>query len=172
MTGTAHGAVARTGMLAGLALILFVVEAQVPRPLPWMKLGLGNIAVVLTLLLYGNGAAAAVAVVKMLVGGLLAGTLGGPAFVIGGGAGLASVALMILVRSTTRNLFSPVGISILGSLTHQVVQLALAYIYIGTAGIFSLLPLFLLSGLISGFLTGLLVAWSLAKLQAAGWVER
>ena len=137
-----------------------------------MKLGLGNIAVVLALLLYGGGAAAAVAVVKILVGGLLAGSLGGPTFVIGGGAGLASVALMILVRWTTRNLFSPVGISILGSLVHQVAQLGLAYIYIGTSGIFSLLPLFLLSGLISGFLIGLLVAWALAKLRATGRVGR
>ena len=137
-----------------------------------MKLGLGNIAVVLALLLYGGGAAAAVAVVKILVGGLLAGSLGGPTFVIGGGAGLASVALMVLVRCTTRDLFSPVGISILGSLVHQVAQLGLAYIYIGTGGIFSLLPLFLLSGLISGFLIGLLVAWALAKLRATGWVGR
>ncbi len=163
-----YGSVARTGMLAGLALILFVVEAQVPRPLPWMKLGLGNIAVVLALLLLGGGAAAAVAVVKIVVGGLLAGSLGGPTFVIGGGAGLTSVALMIVVRSTTPDLFSPVGISILGSLTHQVAQLALAFIYIGTAGIFSLLPLFLLSGLISGFVIGLLVVWVLAKLHATG----
>ena len=159
-------------MLAGVGLILFVVEAQVPRPLPWMKLGLGNIAVVLALFLYGGGAAAAVGVVKIVVGGLLSGSLSAPTFVIGGGAGLASVALMILVRSTTRDLFSPVGVSILGSLTHQVAQLALAYIYIGTAGIFSLLPLFLLSGLFSGFLIGLLVAWALAKLQAAGRAGR
>jgi heptaprenyl diphosphate synthase len=166
---SSHRSVARTGMLAGLALILFVVEAQVPRPLPWMKLGLGNIAVVLALLLYGGSAATAIAVVKILVGGLLAGSLGTPTFVIGGGAGLASVAAMILVRSTTGGMFSPVGISIVGAITHQTSQLGLAYIYVGTPGIFSLLPLFLLSGLISGFLIGLLVAWALSKLRATGW---
>jgi heptaprenyl diphosphate synthase len=108
--------------------------------------------------------------VKIFVGGLLAGSLGGPAFVIGGGAGLVSAALMILARSTTRDLFSAVGVSIIGSLAHQVTQLTLAYLYIGTAGIFSLLPLFLVTGLVSGLLIGLLVAWALAKLESTNWL--
>ena len=159
-----NGWVAHTGMLAGLAVILFVVEAQVPRPLPWMKLGLGNVAVVLALFANGGRSALAVSAIKIAVGGLLTGSFGGPAFVIGGGAGFASVAAMIAVRSSTKQLFSPIGISVTGALVHQSSQLALAYLYLEASGLIALLPLFLLSGLISGVLTGFLVFWVIAKL--------
>ena len=43
----------RLGLLTAMALILFLVEATLPRPLPWMKLGLGNAAVLAALLLFG-----------------------------------------------------------------------------------------------------------------------
>ena len=156
--------IARLGLLGSAAVILFVFEALAPRPLPWMKLGLGNLPVLLALLVDGTAAAFAVSAVKLLVGGLLSGSLGGPAFFIGGGAGLGSLLVMASVRRVAPKLFSPIGLSILGALTHQLVQLFLAWIYIGQFGIFSLLPLFLLSGLLSGALIGLLAVWVQGRL--------
>ena len=47
-------ALARLALVAGTALVLFVIEAAVPRPLPWMKLGLSNGAVLLALMLFGE----------------------------------------------------------------------------------------------------------------------
>jgi len=49
----------RLGLLTAMALVLFLVEAALPRPLPWMKLGLGNAAVLAALLLFGAGPALA-----------------------------------------------------------------------------------------------------------------
>ena len=77
----------RLGLMGSAALVLFVFEALVPRPLPWMKLGLGNLAVMLALLVYGFVAALGVSAIKLFVGGLLSGSLGGPAFVIARGGG-------------------------------------------------------------------------------------
>lgn len=156
--------IARLGLLGSMAVILFVLEGLVPRPLPWMKLGLGNLPVLLALLEYGAAPALGVSAVKLLVGGLLSGGLGGPAFVISVGAGLASLSAMAGVRRLSAEVFSPIGLSILGALVHQVVQLFLAWCYIGQEQLFSLLPLFLLTGLASGFLIGLLALWCREKL--------
>ena len=158
--------------MGSAALILFVFEALAPRLFPWMKLGLGNLAVLLALLVYGFVAALGVSMIKLLVGGLITGSLGGPAFVIGGGAGLASLLLMAAVHCSLTRLFSPVGLSILGALTHQVVQLVLAtYLYIGQTALLSFLHLFLIWGLLSGMLIGLLVHWTLEKFRANGWLK-
>ena len=165
------GDLTRLALLAGTALALFVVESLVPRPLPWMKLGLGNGAVLLTLLLYGAAPAFAVAGIKIVVGGFVTGGVAGPAFVISAGAGVASLGIMSLVRRGSPELFSAVGISILGAVTHQGVQLLLACVYIGHAGLLSLLPLVLAGGLLSGGLMGFVVHWLLQALERLGGAD-
>jgi heptaprenyl diphosphate synthase len=165
--------VAHLGLLGSLAVILFMVETLVPRLLPSMRLGLGNAAVLLALLLYGWRAGLTVSLVKILLGGLLSGGLFGPAFVIGGGAGLASMTVMGGTHQWMRGRFSPIGLSVLGAVTHQSVQLALAYgIYIRSESLLALLPLFWVGGLLSGGVIGILVYWVVEKLRVNGWVAR
>ena len=149
----------RIGLLAAAAVVLFVFEGLAPRPLPWMKLGLGNLPVMLALMGYGPLAALAVSVLKLFIGGLLSGSLANPAFFIGAGAGMCSWLVMSAAWALGRPIFSAVGLGIWGAVTHQLAQLALAYIYIGQWGIWTLLPVALLGGLISGILIGLLAHW-------------
>ncbi len=149
----------RIGLLAAAAVVLFVFEGLAPRPLPWMKLGLGNLPVMLALMGYGPLAALAVSVLKLFIGGLLSGSLANPAFFIGAGAGMCSWLIMSSARVLGRSIFSAVGLGIWGAVTHQLAQLALAYIYIGQWGMWTLLPVALLGGLISGILIGLLAHW-------------
>lgn len=155
----------RLALLAATALILFVIESVVPRPLPWMKLGLANGAVLLTLLMFGARQAFVVAGIKIVVGGLVTGGLAGPAFVISAGAGMASLIIMSFARRSPPQLLSPIGISILGAVTHQGSQLLLAYLYIRQAGLMSLMPVFLVGGLLSGATIGLVVHWILQGLE-------
>ncbi len=159
----------RVATLAGVALILFLFEGLAPRILPWMKLGLGNLATLLVLVTYGFRAALAVALVKLLVGGLVTGTFAGPAFVIGGVAGLLSLTVMASVRRLAAASFSVIGLSILGALSHQLAQLGLARVYLGIAGLSHFLPLFLSWGLVSGGLVGLTVYWVQKRLLLRGW---
>ena len=51
---TRPGDIARLGLLASAAVVLFVFESLAPRPLPWMKLGLGNLPVVVALWIFGG----------------------------------------------------------------------------------------------------------------------
>ena len=150
---------ARISLLAAAAVVLYVFEGLAPRPLPWMKLGLGNLPVVLALMAYGPVAALIVSALKLLLGGVLSGALAGPAFLIGAGAGACSWLVMSVVWTVAPRLFSPVGLAIWGALAHQLAQLVLAYLYIGQWGVFSLLPIALLGALISGILIGLLAQW-------------
>ena len=168
--GSAKGVTGR-GLLASLALVLYVLESVAPRPLPWMKLGLGNVAVLLALVVFGAASAAAVCLVKLGIGGLVSGGFAGPAFAIGAGAGMGSLAAMAIAHRMTPGLFSPVGLSILGAVAHQLCQICLAFFYVRHAGLFSLLPIFLATGLLSGTLTGMLAYWALEKLRAVGWQE-
>ena len=160
--------VAFLGLMSAVALILFVFEAAVPRPLPWMKLGLGNAAVLATLLLFGGAPALAVGTVKVLVGSLVTGGLAGPASVIGGSAALTSLATMVGLRRFLPRWFSPVGLSVAGAVVHQVTQLLVAEVYLAQAGLWRLLPLFLVGGVLSGALTGLITYFAVRGLIRAG----
>lgn len=160
---------ARLGLFTSAAIALFVFEQLIPRPLPWMKLGLANVAVLLALLTQGPMAALAVQLTKWLVGSLLTGSLGSPAFVIAGSAGLASWAIMALAQRCTGRLFSPLGLSLLGATAHQTAQLGTAGLYIHQLGLLALLPLSLLSALASGAVIGLLAGWILGRVRANGW---
>ena len=122
-------------------------------------MGLGNLPVVLSLMSYGPLAALAVSVLKLFLGGLLSGTLANPVFFIGAGAGMCSWSVMSVARSVGGSVFSAVGLGIWGAVTHQLAQLVLAYWYIGQWGVWTLLPVALLGGLISGILIGLLAHW-------------
>lgn len=164
--------VTRLGLMASAAIVLFAFESLAPKPLPWMKLGLGNLPVLVALVSFGAGPALAVSATKLVVGGLLSGGFAGPAFVIGGGAGLASWLVMAAVRRVGGRLFSVVGLSIWGALAHQLSQLVLASIYIGHSGLFALVPLALFSALVSGGAIGLLAWWTLAQLAKIGWLDQ
>ena len=155
----------RLGLLSATAVMLFVLESLAPRPLPWMRLGLGNLPVVLALLLYGFGPALCVSMLKLLLGGLFSGALGGPATLIGLGAGVSSLTMMALVKRCLPRVFSTVGLSIIGAVVHQLAQLALAAGYVGHAGLVSLLPLALLTGLATGGCIGVLAWWSERRLR-------
>ncbi len=151
--------IARIGLLGAAAVVLFIFESLAPRPLPWMKLGLGNLPVVLGMSIYGPSAALAISLLKLFLGGLLSGAWASPSFFIASGAGLCSWLLMAIVWNWGRPYFSDIGLSLWGALAHQLSQLALAYVYIGQVALFSLLPLALLGALLSGILIGLLAHW-------------
>lgn len=156
----------RLALLSGVALILFVLEAAAPRPLPWMKLGLGNIAVVMALVLYETRGALGVTTIKILVGSLVTGSFAGPAFVLATGAGFASLLLMSGSRRLAPQRLSLVGLSIVGAVVHQVAQLLLASVYLAHPGLLRLMPLFIVSGMATGGLTGIIAHYALQRLQA------
>lgn len=153
-------------MLSAAGIALFVVESYIPMPVPFLKVGLANIASVVALMLLGWGGVLAVVVLRVVVGSLFVGSFMGPAFVLAMSAGVISAGAMALTAAFTRSFFSPLGISLVGSVVHVMTQLLIVrFIYVHDPVVFHILPLLLLTALVGGVVVGLISLRLLKALQ-------
>jgi heptaprenyl diphosphate synthase len=156
--------IVKLALLTSVGLILFSFEAYIPRPFPWMRIGLGNLAALLALFLFGSKDAMLVAMVRTLLGALIVGTLLTPIFVLSFGGAICSVGIMAIVHRRWPCTFGIVGVSIWGALTHNMVQLALVYLlFIRSSAVVALLPFLLMLSVATGTVIGALAYWSLKK---------
>ena len=141
-------------LLTAVSLVLFIVENQIPAPVPvpGVKLGLGNVIVVAVLFLYGPWEALGVLAVKVFLSALLTGNLGALAYSAAGG--LLSWGGMCLLRPLLREKQLWVA-SVLGAMLHNLGQLLAAMVIADTPGLLAYLPVLLLSGMITGLFTGI-----------------
>lgn len=154
----------RLAMLAAVSLILYLVEAQIPAPIPvpGVKLGLGNVIVLCVLFRYGRLDALGVLLVKVLLGAILTGTFGAIPYALTGG--LLSLGVMCLLKGlfTDRQLWIA---SVIGAMFHNLGQLAAAAVISSTPGIFDYLPVLLLSGMATGLFTGVAAQAIVSRLR-------
>ena len=140
-----------------------------PRPVPWVRLGLGHVAVLLALWLDGAWAALGTMALKIMLAGLIGGTLFHPTTWVAGAAGIAAWATMSLVRTAARSgCVGPVGVSVAGAATYGVAQVALMSAWLVKAPLWRIAPLVIGPGVAAGFFTGLvaaLVVWRLDMWQ-------
>ena len=137
--------------LVAVAMILSFVESRIPSfvAIPGIKLGLANIAVVFCLYRLGTADAAIVSVVRVMLSSLLFGTL--TSFLYGlSGAVLSFVVMLLMKRLGT----SPVFVSTLGGVSHNIAQIAVASLLLQTNVVGYYLPFLVLSGTISGIVIG------------------
>lgn len=142
--------------LTAVAISVYTVESLLPNPLPWMRLGLSNTIVLLGIVAFGLRGGVFISVLRTLLGSLILGTFLTPAFFFGLSGGLSSALVMGVLCTYLPRAFSLVGISILGALTHNAAQLALAStVFVKRPEVLLLLPLFGLTSLVTGAVTGL-----------------
>ncbi|MEW6602415.1 MAG: Gx transporter family protein [Nitrospirota bacterium] len=154
-------------LLSAYAVGLHSIEALIPTPVPWLRLGLANIITLTTLYLYGLRAGMIVTLTRVFIRSLLAGTFLGPAFVMSLGGGVASTLVMWGLKVIFGRLFSPVSVSIFGALTHNIVQLFLAYLLFvrRIEAILIISPVILGAGLITGIFNGMVTGLIIKKIQ-------
>jgi heptaprenyl diphosphate synthase len=153
-------------MLIATGLVIFMFEIYIPRPLPWMKPGLANIASLLALYMFGVQAAFIVFISRAVIGSLVLGTLLNPVFILSIGGGIAAASVMAFTKRFGEKFFSIFGVSILGAVVHNVVQLILvAVIIIHQTEIFYLLPAMLVSGLFTGIIVALISYYLLMNIK-------
>ena len=145
--------VAFGAVFAVLALLFSYLETlfPIPLPVPGIKLGLANLVVLLVLYRFGWKDALAVNVARILLSGLLFGTLFSALYSLCGG--LLSFLVMALLKKSGR--FSMIGTSIGGGAAHNLGQIAVAAAVVQSGGLFSFLPVLLISGAVTGILTGI-----------------
>ncbi len=143
----------KMGLLLALSLIFSYIEFIIPFnfTVPGMKLGLANLAVVLTLYLFGERDAFLIDVLRVILSGFLFGNLAGILFSLAGA--VLSFAAMVVARKL--KIFSICGVSICGGIFHNIGQIIIAMFVVKTMGIIYYLPVLLITGVITGALIGI-----------------
>jgi heptaprenyl diphosphate synthase len=151
-------------LLTAASLILFLVENQIPAPIPvpGVKLGLGNIIILCVLFLYGWREALAVLLLKVVLSALLTGQLSALAYSLSGG--LLSLGVMCLLKGLLTQKQLWVG-SVVGAMFHNLGQLGAAVAISRTPQLFGYLPVLLLSGMVTGLFTGLAAQAVVSRLR-------
>lgn len=165
--------IAQMALLIGFGLILYLFENLLPRPLPWIKLGLAQTAGLLALYLLGWREAILVTAARVVVGAMLVGEIGGPTFYLSLVAGLAAVIIMVVVRHLGKNAISIIGVSLCGAMTHNMTQLFLVYwLIVHSEQIFFLLPFLTLPAILAGLVIGLLSHFLIERLKRLNWLVK
>lgn len=144
--------IALTGLLLALALIISVVEGMLPPivpALPYAKIGLGNVVLLASFLLLGVGEGYCILVLRCLLSAVFAGNYASLLWSLPS-ALVAYTAMVLLYKS---RLFSVCGVSIVGGMLHNLVQILVATIVVGRS-VFAYLPYMMLAGALAGFATG------------------
>jgi len=152
--------VALFGMLVALAFIFSYIEHLIPLPLPTgVKLGAANIVIVCALYFLGWKEALAVSLIRIVLSGFAFGISTVPYSLAGGFLSL----LVMVVLKRNKN-FGIIGVSVAGSVCHNVGQTLVAMMMLGTKTVYYF-PVLLLSGIIAGILIGLISGLTLEKLK-------
>lgn len=152
--------IALFGLLVALAFLFSYIEHLIPLPLPTgIKLGAANIVILCALYFLGWKEALAVSLVRIVLSGFAFGISTVPYSVAGG---LFSLLVMGFLKK--KGGFGITGVSVAGSVCHNVGQTLVAMLLLGRkTGYY--FPILLLSGIIAGILVGFLSAMVLLKLK-------
>ena len=144
-----------------LGLYLSLVENIIPKPFPWMKIGLSNIAILIALEKFNSKMAIQAILLRVFIQALMLGTLFTPNFIISFSAGLISTLFMIFLYKF-RKYLSLVSISCISAFTHNVLQLIVVYflmfrnISLYSKSIIVFIVVFLFLGVVMGLITGII----------------
>jgi heptaprenyl diphosphate synthase len=145
--------VAMLGLTIALAMIMSYIEALVPLSfaVPGIKMGLANIVIIFVLYKIGTKEAILVSLIRVILVSLLFSNVMAMAYSIAGA--VLSLSVMWLLKKTDK--FSFVGVSIAGGIMHNVGQIIMAVILLGTEQIALYLPVLIITGTVTGVVIGI-----------------
>ena len=147
-------------MLLAIAIVLNVLESFTIF-IPGVKLGFANIIILIMLYEFKPAEALMVDILRIFMVGLLRGSFLSPTFFIALSGGLTSFIIMFLFSRI--KIFSPVGVSVLGSISHATGQIFVAIGLLGTNAVVYYLPFIGLLSILTGILSGIIAKVYLAK---------
>jgi len=145
--------IALSGILTSLMLVLGLIERQFPLPvgIPGIKLGLANSVLLYGVYMLGIRQTVILMILKTLMGWFIYSNMSAMLYSFAGGA--LSVLAMVLISRIKG--MSVIGASVGGAVCFNIGQVLMAVILLHTPQlIFSYLPVLMVSGVITGVLTG------------------
>lgn len=139
-------------MLTGVALIIFVIELQIPNPfpIPGIKLGLSNIITVYAIYRFQAGEVMMIVFCRIFLAAVFSGNMMALAYSFAGS--VLCLAGMILLRKIIDKNHIWIA-SVFGAVLHNIGQILIAVQIMGTS-ILVYLPFLLVSGCLAGAFTG------------------
>ena len=155
--------IARDAVLTAVALTIFIVELQIPAPVPvpGVKLGLSNIVTLAALFTLGPWDALAVLLCRVVLGAAFAGNMAALLYSLSGGLLALGVAVLMRKLLTERQIWVA---SVFSAMAHNIGQLLAAVAVTSTPALFAWLPPLLVSGVVTGLFTGLAGQFTVQRL--------
>lgn len=151
--------------VVALAMVLSYLERLLPEPpIPGIKLGLANIAVIFTLYKLGWREALAVSLLRVILLSMLFGTLVSFFYAVAGAT--VSFIVMLLLKSLTP--LNTITVSIVGAISHNLAQILVACFLFDTNLIVYYLPFLIISGTVAGIAIGVAGAMLVRRVKI-GW---
>jgi len=139
-----------------MATVLNIIERAVviPGASPGVKLGLANIMTLLSIMMLGGRDAVIIVAVRCFLGTLVGGNAISFLFSITGG--MLSVLVMIIMWKYLNKHVSIVNISMVGAVFHNIGQLFVAGLVVRDFSVYVILPVLMISAIITGYFIGVL----------------
>lgn len=144
----------KAALLTAAALIVYVIEAQLPplMPVPGVKLGLSNIFTLFALYVLGPREALAVLLVRVTLGGLLTAQPVAIIYSLSGALPAFALSLLCYKKLPQKQIWV---LSAFSALVHNGGQLCTAILLTSTKELIIYLPVLAVSAILTGIFTGL-----------------
>ncbi len=143
-----------TALLAAFCFFLSAIEYMLPKPLPFMRLGIANLPILLAVDLLPFNWFLVLSAAKVVGMSIVSGTLFSYVALFSLAGTLVAALVMRGVRRTGGRMVSLVGVSIAGAVTSNAMQMLIARFVIFGGVAWLIAPLFLVTGLVTGTVMG------------------
>lgn len=140
--------------LGALSLFFATIEFLFPKPIPFMRLGLANIPILVAIDILPFPMLALLTTIKVVGQGLVNGTLASYVFLFSAAGSITTTVVMYGVRKAGRGRISLIGTSVAGALASNLVQSLLSVRFIFGESALVIIPWFLATGLVSSIAVG------------------
>lgn len=142
-------------LLVAIGLGLSVLESSIPLPIafPGARLGLSNMVVLVTLVIFGLKEGLIVSSLKSIVLMLVTGSVS--SFIYSFSGAILSSIIMYIIYKYFSKVFSLIGVSIFGALSHNFAQISVASFILNNLKIYTYLPFLMLTSIFTGYFVGL-----------------
>jgi len=153
--GNSSGGRKTIALLGAFCLFLSTIEYMIPKPMPFMRIGIANLPLMLALDIFPFSAFLVLVGIKVLGQALITGTLFSYVFLFSlAGTSLAALSMYTLRRLAGPGRISFIGVGTMGAMVSNISQLALAWMFIFRNSVRYIAPPFLAAGLITGIALG------------------
>ncbi len=160
----------KTAFYAALCLFLSAIEYAIPKPLPFLRLGLANLPIILALETLAFKEMILLIFLKIIGQALISGTIFSYIFVFSAAGSIASALTMICLHRVLKksSLVSNITYSLSGALANNLAQILCSQVLIFGDNTKYIAPLLLVSGVITGLLLGI---FTNKFVESSSWYE-